>query len=119
MNLSDAIWTLHEGTRLGDIYPVESFKHVQEMLWVDSDLSAWESDDDELMNVHDTGINQRHPALMLVMTRTWIAKISQSTCSPLWSGYQKISLLEKVRRLQQPFMSTEMYSAVALRYGTD
>ncbi len=27
-NLSDATWTLHEGTRLGDIFPVQSLKHV-------------------------------------------------------------------------------------------
>ncbi len=32
MNLSDTTRTLPEGTRLGDIYPVESFKHVQDML---------------------------------------------------------------------------------------
>ena len=57
MNLSDATQnTLHEGTRLGDIYPVESLKHVQKMLWVDSDLSDWESDDDELTDVRATGI---------------------------------------------------------------
>ena len=56
MNLLYTTRTLHEGTRLGDIYPVESFKHVQEMLWVDSDLSDWESDDDELMVVRATGI---------------------------------------------------------------
>ncbi len=56
MNLSGATQTLHEGTRLGDIYPVESFKHVQEMLWLDSDLSDWESDDDELTDVRATGI---------------------------------------------------------------
>ncbi len=56
MNLSDSTRTLPEGTRLGDIYPVESFKHVQEMLWVDSDLSDWESDDDELMDDRSTGI---------------------------------------------------------------
>ncbi len=48
MNLSDATQTLHEGTRLGDIFPVESLKHIQEMLWVNSDLSDWESDDEEL-----------------------------------------------------------------------
>ncbi len=46
MNLSDVTRTLHEGTWLGDVFPVESLKHVQEMLWVDSDLSDWESDDD-------------------------------------------------------------------------
>ncbi len=46
MNMSDTTCTLHEGTSLGDIYPVESFKHVQDMLWVDSDFSDWESDDD-------------------------------------------------------------------------
>ena len=51
MNLSDTTRTLHERTRLGDIYPVQSFKHVQELLWVDSDLSDWESDDDELTDV--------------------------------------------------------------------
>ncbi len=42
-NLSDTTRTLHEGIQLGDIYPIESFKHVQEMIWVDSDLSDWES----------------------------------------------------------------------------
>ncbi len=56
MNLSDTTQTLYEGTRLGDLYPVESFKHVQEMLWVDSDLSDWESDNDELTDVRATGI---------------------------------------------------------------
>ncbi len=51
MNLSDWPRSLHEGTRLRDIFPVESFKHVLEMLWVDSDLSDWESDDAELKDV--------------------------------------------------------------------
>ncbi len=51
MNLSDATQTLHEGTRLGDAFPVESLKQVQEMLWVDSGLSDWDSDDEELMDV--------------------------------------------------------------------
>ncbi len=55
-NLSDATRTLHEGTRLGDIYPVESLKHAQEILWVDSDFSDWESDNDELMDIRATGI---------------------------------------------------------------
>ncbi len=32
INLSDATRTLHEGTQLEDIFPVESLKHVQEML---------------------------------------------------------------------------------------
>ncbi len=59
MNLSDATQTLHEGTRLGDIFLVESLKHIQEMLWVDSDLSDWESDDDELTDVHAIGITSR------------------------------------------------------------
>ncbi len=59
MNLLDATQTLHKGTRLGDIFPVESLKHVQEMLWVDSDLSDWESDDDELTDVHATGITSK------------------------------------------------------------
>ncbi len=31
MNMSDTTLTLHEGTWLGDTYPVESFKHAQEM----------------------------------------------------------------------------------------
>ena len=56
MNLSHDTQTLHERTQLGDIYPVQSFKHVQEMLWVDSDLSDCESDDDELTDVRVTGI---------------------------------------------------------------
>ncbi len=36
MNLSDATRTLHEGTRLGYVFPVESLRQVQEMLWMDS-----------------------------------------------------------------------------------
>ncbi len=56
MNLSYTTQTLHEGTHLGDIYPVESFKHVQEILYVDSDLSHWETDGDELTDVRATGI---------------------------------------------------------------
>ncbi len=32
MNLLHATWTLHEGTWLGDMFPVESLKHVQENL---------------------------------------------------------------------------------------
>ncbi len=63
MNLSDATQTLHEGTRLGDIFPVESLKHVQEMLWVDSDLSDWESDDDELMDVCATSIMSKSASI--------------------------------------------------------
>ncbi len=59
MNLSDTTQSLQKGTRLGGVYLVESFKHVQEMLWVDSDLSDWESDDDELTDVHATGITGR------------------------------------------------------------
>ena len=55
MNLSDTTRTLHEGTQLGDIYPVEPSKHVQGMLWVDSDLSDLESDDDESTDVHAIG----------------------------------------------------------------
>ncbi len=60
MNLLDVIRTLPEGTRLGDIFPVESLKHVQEMLWVDSDLPDWESDDEELTDAHATGITSRN-----------------------------------------------------------
>ena len=56
INLSDTTWTLHEGTRVGDISPV---KHVQEMLRVDSDLSDWESDDDELTDVSAIGIRSK------------------------------------------------------------
>ncbi len=33
--------------------------HVQEMLWVDSDFSDWKSDDDELTDVHATGITSK------------------------------------------------------------
>ncbi len=78
-------------------------KHVQEMLWVDSDFSDWESDDDELTDVRATGImskstSARHPALMLMMMRAWTPKISQSTRSPSWNGYLRISLLKNVRR---------------------
>ncbi len=59
MNLSDATRTLHEGTRLRDIFLVESLKPVQEMLWVDSDFPDWDSDDDELTDVRATSITSR------------------------------------------------------------
>ncbi len=39
MNLSDATRTLHEGTRLGEVFPVELIKQVPKLLWVDSDFS--------------------------------------------------------------------------------
>ncbi len=42
MNLSDATRTLHKGTWLGDVFPFELLKQVQEMLWVDSELSEWD-----------------------------------------------------------------------------
>ena len=48
---------MNRGDKLA-IYPVESFKHVHEMLWVDSDLSDWESDDDELRDVRATSIKR-------------------------------------------------------------
>ncbi len=123
MNLSDATRTLHEGTQLRDIFPVESLKHVQEMLWVDSDLSDWESDDDELTYLHATGITSRGTSAKTpyanahddVCMDPIEHKISQSTCSVSWGGYQKTSLLNNVRSLQQPFMSTERYSVVAQR----
>ncbi len=50
-----------------------------------------------------------------MMMCAWNPKISQSTCNPSWSGCRNISLLENVRSLQWPFMSREMYSAVARR----
>ncbi len=94
MNLSDTTQTLPEGTRLGDIYPVESFKHVEEMLWVDSDLSDCESDDDELTDVQSKVHLPRN--LMPMMTRAWIPRIFQSICSLSWSAYQNISPLVNV-----------------------
>ncbi len=33
MNLSDTTWKLHDGARLGDVFPAKSLKQVQEMLW--------------------------------------------------------------------------------------
>ncbi len=55
---------------------------------MDSDLSDWESDDDELTNVRATGITSR-------------------------SASAKTPRAKNVRSLHQTFMSTEMYSAVA------
>ncbi len=55
MKLSDATQTLHEGHRL---FPVESLKQVQEMLWVD--FSEWNSDDEELSDVRAAGITSRN-----------------------------------------------------------
>ncbi len=60
MNLLDATQTLHKGTRLGDVFPVDSLTQVQEMLWVDSDLSDWDSDDEELMDVRAAGMVGRN-----------------------------------------------------------
>ncbi len=45
MNQFDATWTSYEGTRLVDVFPVKSLKTVQEMLWVEPQLSDWESDE--------------------------------------------------------------------------
>ncbi len=53
MNLSDTTRTLHEGTRLGEL------QQIQEMFWVDSHLSDWESDVDELTDVCATGITDK------------------------------------------------------------
>ncbi len=54
MNLSETMQTLHEGTWLGDVFPVESLKQVQEKLGeklcVDSLLYDWGLDD-ELMDM--------------------------------------------------------------------
>ncbi len=60
MNLSRATKALHEGTRLGDVFLVKSLKQVQEMRWVDSDFSDWDSDDEELMDVCAAGIAGRN-----------------------------------------------------------
>ncbi len=56
MNLTDATRTLHEGTRLEDVFPVESLKQVHEMLWVDSDFCDWDSDDEALMDVRGASV---------------------------------------------------------------
>ncbi len=45
------MWTLHEGTQLGDVFPVYSPKQVQEILCVDPGLFDWDSYDEELMNM--------------------------------------------------------------------
>ncbi len=88
MNLLNTTRTLPEGTRLGDIYPVESFKHVQEMLWVDSDLSDWESADDELTDVRATGITGKGASAKTPNARedARMDPKDQSTYSPSWSG---------------------------------
>ncbi len=44
MKLFDATRMLHVGTWLGDVLLVESLKQVQEMLWMNSGLSHWDSD---------------------------------------------------------------------------
>ncbi len=113
MNLSDVTRSLHEGTRLDDTFPVESFKHVQEMLLVDSDVSDTDSDDDEVTDVCATGITSRSASSKTPRTNACDnARMDTDLpvhLQPSWSGYRKISLLENVRSLQWPFMSTEKY----------
>ncbi len=60
MNLSDVTRTLHEGSLLGDVFSVELLKQVQAKLSLDSDLSDWESDYEELMDVCVVGITGRN-----------------------------------------------------------
>ncbi len=55
MTLSDATWTLHGGTQIGDVFPVKSLKPVQEMLWMDPQLSDWDSSDEVLLEMYMTG----------------------------------------------------------------
>lgn len=57
MNLSDATCTLHDRTRLGDVFPVKSLKKVKEMLCVDPRLSDWDSDDEVLLDMFTTSVD--------------------------------------------------------------
>ena len=50
---------MHKDNRLGEAFLVESLKQVQEMLWVDSDFSDWDSDDEELTAIRAAGITDR------------------------------------------------------------
>ncbi len=108
MNLSDSTWTLHEVTRLGDIFPVESLKQVQEMLWVDSDLSDWESDDDELTDVHAIGITSRRTS-----AKTSCANASDDTRMDLKDLSEHLqSLMEWISEYSTARESEELAMAI-------
>ncbi len=48
MNLSDALCTLYEGARIGEVCHFTSLKQAQEMLPVDFQLLDWDSDSDDV-----------------------------------------------------------------------
>ncbi len=50
MNLSDATQTSHERAWLEDVFPVESLKQVQELLWVDFEPSDLDLDDEQFLD---------------------------------------------------------------------
>ncbi len=91
MNLSDTMWTLHERTWLGDVFPVELLKQVQEMLWVNSALFDWDSDDEELMYVRMASIargnaSKKTPHVNTRNDAHMDPKTCQTICSISWIG---------------------------------
>ncbi len=77
MNLYDATRMVHAGTQLGDVFLVKLLTQIQELFWVDSGLSDWESEDDVLMDVCAASVAsethlRRHLALTLRTMFAWI-----------------------------------------------
>ncbi len=69
MEMSDVARTLHEGTRLGNVFPFDSLKPVLEMLWVP--ISKF-----------------------LIWTHAWILKIYLSISSLWWRLVEILSVRE-------------------------
>ncbi len=100
------------------MFQVELLKQVQEMLWVHSDLSDWDSDDKELVEVHAAGITGRNAS-----AKTPHINICDNACmdhkdlpehlQPLMEWIVEDISTQKRKGLQGPFMSTGMYSVVA------
>ncbi len=85
MNLSDVPRTLYPGAQIGDVYPVTSLKQAHEVLEVDPQLSDWdsefESDDEELLDVHTADTAGFSGTKSRSNTRVWIQRIYLSTFS--------------------------------------
>ena len=92
-NLCDTTRTLHDGAWPGIyVFPVESLKKVQAMLWVeDSERYDSDSDEEELLNmlttsIVDNGVQGKSSNANTRMDVCMILKTYQSTCSHWWSG---------------------------------
>ncbi len=74
INLSDVTQTLHEGSRLGDVFPIksQSLKQFQEMLWVDPQLSDRDWDDEVLLDVRTASVEGSSDKVRGPHSDTWL-----------------------------------------------